>query len=29
LPGTPTDSGIELNAYPTTRTITGGIYLGF
>jgi TonB-linked SusC/RagA family outer membrane protein len=29
LPGTPTNSGIELNAYPTTRTITGGIYLGF
>jgi TonB-dependent starch-binding outer membrane protein SusC len=29
LPGSPTESGIELNAYPTTRTITGGIYLGF
>ena len=29
LPGSPTNSGIELNAYPTTRTITGGIYLGF
>ncbi|HEY8734253.1 MAG TPA: TonB-dependent receptor, partial [Puia sp.] len=29
LPGSPTDSGIELNAYPTTRTISGGIFLGF
>jgi len=29
LPGTPTYSGIELNAYPTTRTISGGIYLAF
>ena len=29
LPGGPTDSGIELNAYPTTRTVAGGIYVGF
>jgi TonB-dependent starch-binding outer membrane protein SusC len=29
LPGSPTNSGIELNAYPTTRTINGGIYLSF
>jgi TonB-linked SusC/RagA family outer membrane protein len=29
LPGSPTNSGIELNAYPTTRTISGGIFLGF
>ena len=29
LPGDPTRSGIELNAYPTTRTIAGGLSVGF
>lgn len=29
LPGGPLDSGIELNAYPTTRTVAIGINLGF
>jgi hypothetical protein len=29
LPGTPTASGIELNAYPTTRTFAFGLNVGF
>jgi TonB-linked SusC/RagA family outer membrane protein len=29
LPGDPTKSGIELNAYPTTKTIAFGLNLGF
>ncbi|HEY0652105.1 MAG TPA: TonB-dependent receptor, partial [Chryseosolibacter sp.] len=29
LPGDPTNSGIELSAYPTTRTIAAGINIGF
>ena len=29
LPGSPTNSGIELNAYPTTRTFAFGLNLGF
>jgi TonB-dependent starch-binding outer membrane protein SusC len=29
LPGDPLNSGIELSAYPTTRTIAAGINLGF
>ncbi|MBK6374881.1 MAG: hypothetical protein IPF67_17690 [Saprospiraceae bacterium] len=29
LPGDPTRSGIELNAYPTSRTIGGGINVSF
>ncbi|MBS1490202.1 MAG: TonB-dependent receptor [Bacteroidetes bacterium] len=29
LPGGPTNSGIELSTYPTTRTIAAGISLGF
>ncbi len=29
LPGGPLDSGIELNAYPTTRTVAVGLNLGF
>ncbi len=29
LPGDPTNAGIELNAYPTTRTIAGGVSVNF
>jgi hypothetical protein len=29
LPGTPTASGIEKDAYPTTKTISFGINVGF
>lgn len=29
LPGDPTKAGIELNAYPTTRTIAGGLSVNF
>ena len=29
LPGSPTASGIELNAYPTTRTFAFGVNVGF
>ncbi|MCC7148015.1 MAG: TonB-dependent receptor, partial [Saprospiraceae bacterium] len=29
LPGDPTSSGIELNAYPTSRTIAAGINFTF
>jgi TonB-dependent starch-binding outer membrane protein SusC len=29
LPGDPTNSGIELSAYPTTRTVAAGINIGF
>ncbi|MBK5280188.1 MAG: TonB-dependent receptor [Bacteroidia bacterium] len=29
LPGDPTNSGIELSAYPTTRTIAAGLNIGF
>ena len=29
IPGDPTNSGIELNAYPTNKTIAGGISVGF
>lgn len=29
LPGGPLDSGIELNAYPTTRTFAAGLSVGF
>lgn len=29
LPGSPTGSGIELNAYPTTRTFAMGLNIGF
>ena len=29
LPGDPTSSGIELSAYPTTRTIAAGLNIGF
>jgi TonB-linked SusC/RagA family outer membrane protein len=29
LPGSPTDSGIELTTYPTTRTIAVGLNVGF
>lgn len=29
LPGSPTGSGIELNAYPTTRSIVAGLNIGF
>jgi TonB-dependent starch-binding outer membrane protein SusC len=29
LPGDPTNSGIELSAYPTTRTIAAGLSVGF
>lgn len=29
LPGDPINSGIELSSYPTTRTIAGGINIGF
>jgi hypothetical protein len=29
LPGSPTSSGIELNTYPTTRTIAAGVNIGF
>jgi hypothetical protein len=29
LPGGPLNSGIELNAYPTTRTIAVGLNVGF
>lgn len=29
LPGDPTKSGIELNAYPTNKTIAGGVSVGF
>lgn len=29
LPGDPTNSGIELSAYPTTRTFAAGINVGF
>lgn len=29
LPGTPTNAGIELNAYPTTKTFAVGLNMGF
>lgn len=29
LPGTPTDAGIELNAYPTSKTFALGVNVGF
>jgi TonB-dependent starch-binding outer membrane protein SusC len=29
LPGNPTNSGIELTSYPTTRTIAAGLNIGF
>jgi TonB-linked SusC/RagA family outer membrane protein len=29
LPGDPTNSGIELSAYPTTRTVAAGLNIGF
>jgi TonB-linked SusC/RagA family outer membrane protein len=29
LPGDPTNSGIELSAYPTTRTVAAGLSVGF